>query len=97
MGIVSQSVTASLASQFGLPMTQGAYLVDLAPGGPAEHAGLKTGDVIVGFDGKAVTDSEQLGNLIHDRQPGDTVTVDYVTSQGQKRSVDVTLGTNPLP
>jgi serine protease Do len=97
LGVVTEDVTPGLAAQFGLPVNDGAYVVSTAPGGPAEKAGINSGDVIVSFDGTRVTGSEQLGTLIHKHQPGDQVQVQVVGSSGGQRTVDATLGVNPLP
>ncbi|MGE5459398.1 MAG: PDZ domain-containing protein, partial [Solirubrobacterales bacterium] len=83
--------------QFALPVTSGAYVVDLAPKGPAETAGIEAGDVVVTFDGKDVTDSDTLGSLIRTHAPGDRVPVVVVDPNGTRRTVTVTLGINPLP
>jgi len=96
LGVASQDVSASLAFQFNLPVSSGAYVVDVAPGGPAEKAGISQGDVIVAFDGKTVTGSQQLGELIHARKPGDRVQVVVATASG-KKTFTITLGVNPLP
>ncbi len=97
LGVVTQDVTPSLALQFSLPVKAGAYVVSLAPGGPADKAGMRSGDVIVGFDGHAVTGAEQLGTLIHARSPGATVSVQIVRQDGSRATIRATLGTNPLP
>jgi S1-C subfamily serine protease len=97
LGVVTQDVTEGLAYQFGLPVTQGAYVVDLAPSGPAEEAGMAMGDVIVGFDGQEVVDSDSLGEQIRAHEPGDRVEVEVVSQDGDRRVLDVTLGVNPVP
>jgi len=97
LGVVTEDVTPGLAAQFGLRVTDGAYVVSTAPGGPAEKAGLSSGEVIVTFDGTKVTGSEQLGALIHRHRPGDRVQMEAVGSSGEQRTLDVTLGVNPLP
>jgi serine protease Do len=97
LGVVSQDVTEGLSFQFELPVTAGAYLIDLAPRGPAESAGIEVGDVIVGFDGSEVSSSERLGELIRSHEPGDLVDVVIVGPDGERRTVSVTLGVNPLP
>ncbi|MDP9296251.1 MAG: trypsin-like peptidase domain-containing protein [Actinomycetota bacterium] len=97
LGVVTEDVTPGLAAQFGLPATKGAYVVSVAPGGPAEKAGISGGDVIVGFDGNSVPGSDQLGTLIRTHKPGDSVQVEVVSSSAGRRTVDVTLGVNPLP
>src|SRR5919197_916626 len=97
LGVSTGDVTQSAALQFNLPVDRGAYVVELAPGGPAEQSGIRVGDVIVGFDGQNVTSSDQLRTLIRDHSPGDRVSIVVVSSDGGRRTVEVTLGTNPLP
>lgn len=96
LGVVSQTVNESLALQFGLPVRQGAYVVDVASGGPADDAGIASGDVIVEFDGTKVTGADQLGTLIHQKEPGDSVEVVVARDSGTQTKT-ATLGTNPLP
>ena len=97
LGVSTQDVSQSLALQFNLPTTSGAYVVGLAPDGPAETSGLAIGDVIAQFDGHAVTSSESLGTLIREHQPGDSVKVVVVNEHGERTTFDVKLGVNPLP
>ena len=96
MGITSAAPTnPQVQFQFNPPVDHGAVIVDLVPGGPAESAGIAVGDTIVQFDGKDVTDPDQLGQLIRDHSPGDQVTVGVVHADGSAGQVTVTLGTNP--
>ncbi len=97
LGVVSQDVTQGLSFQFALPVNAGAYIIDLAPKGPAETAGIEVGDVVVTFDGKEVPDSDTLGALIRGHEPGDEVQVVVVGPGGERRTVSVTLGVNPSP
>jgi S1-C subfamily serine protease len=97
LGVTTQDVSPSLALQFGLPVQSGALVLDVVPGGPADKAGIRQGDVIVGLDGKDVTDSTALRELILSHRPGDRVPVSVVAQGGQKRTVTATLGVNPLP
>ncbi|MFP5347410.1 MAG: S1C family serine protease [Actinomycetes bacterium] len=62
----------------------------VTPDGPAARAGIKPGDVIVGFEGRPVTEPDQLIVAIRAQTPGDTVTLD-VRSGGEQRRVDVVL------
>jgi S1-C subfamily serine protease len=96
MGITSAPADdPQVRFQFNPPVNQGAVIVALVPAGPAADAGIVVGDVIVQFDGKTVTDSEQLGQLIREHKPGDQVTVGVVHGDGSNGEVTVTLGTNP--
>ncbi|MUL39832.1 PDZ domain-containing protein [Streptomonospora sp. PA3] len=61
------------------------------PGGPADQAGLRSGDVIIEFDGRAVSDHGTLVRLLERYKPGDRVEVVY-ERDGERRTTDVTLG-----
>ncbi|GAA4608097.1 trypsin-like peptidase domain-containing protein [Actinoallomurus liliacearum] len=62
----------------------------ITPGGPAEKAGLKAGDVITSFGGKPIGGADELIVAIRSKSPGDTVPVVY-TRAGQSRTVQLTL------
>jgi serine protease Do len=96
MGVLTQTLDSGLAAQFGLDVETGAWVQALTPGGPAEQAGFKQNDVIVSFDGKPVTSSDELGNAIAARSPGDQVTVEVVRGN-QRLELKPTLGVRPLP
>jgi S1-C subfamily serine protease len=97
LGVVTQDLGPSLAFQLNLPVSRGAYVVDTAPNGPAERAGVRSGDVIVGFGDTTVGDATQLGSLIRARSPGDRVKLELIRADGTKTTVTVTLGVSPNP
>ena len=97
LGVSSQTVTPALAVQLGLPVHSGAYVIATTGDGPAQHAGIGGGDVIVAIDGTTVTTADAVGSILAGLRPGQTVTVDLVSPSGVRRSVDVTLGARPLP
>jgi S1-C subfamily serine protease len=69
-------------------------LVRQVTGRPAVSGGLRTGDLITKFDGKAIASASDLGQAVLTRKPGDTVKV-VVQRNGDSRTVEVTLGTRP--
>jgi len=97
LGVSAQTVTPALAVQLGLPVQSGAYVIATTADGPAQHAGIKDGDVIVAIDGETVTTADDLASILAGLQPGQSVSVDLVSHTGGRRSVDVTLGARPLP
>lgn len=97
LGVTTTTVDAGVAAQFGLPVDRGAYVIDVAPGGPAQSAGIDPGDVIVAFDGEPIEGSEQLGELILAREPDDEVEIELVNDARGRFTASVTLGTRPLP
>ena len=97
LGVSTQTVTSDLAFQLGLKVDQGAYVLDTPGGAPAEAAGIKAGDVIVAIDGHDVTSGEDVGTILEGLQPGESVPVEIVDTDGTQRTVDVTLATRPAP
>lgn len=91
LGVRVADVDPSLAAQNGLAVDHGALIADVQPGGPADKAGLKAGDVIVQVDGKAVNNVQDLSDILLSKKPGDTVTVQYYRGT-QQQTVKVTLG-----
>ncbi len=67
----------------------GVAISRVTPGGPADRAGLKPGDTIVGVDGKPIKNGNELVNDIVERKPGSTVKLEYVTPEGKRQTVSV--------
>lgn len=88
LGITYREITASEARQFKLP--QGVLVVFLSQGGAAQKSGMKSGDVIVGFDGKEITTDDELISLIDTKKPGDVVKI-KVYRDGGYEEIDVTM------
>jgi putative serine protease PepD len=73
---------------------QGAVVEDVSSGTPAQKAGLRTGDVIVGIDGRTVAGAESLTGFVRQHASGDEVTL-TVVRDGRAFDVSVTLATKP--
>jgi putative serine protease PepD len=72
----------------------GAQVQQATAGGPAQRAGLETGDVVTRVDGDAVQDPDDVAAAIDDNQPGDEIDI-TVRRGGDERTVTVTLGRRP--
>jgi serine protease Do len=94
IGVQIQSVTQDLADSLGLKTTKGALVAQPAKGGPAELAGLKSGDVIVAVDGEKIEDARALSRKIAALGPGKSVDLGYLRN-GSEKSVKLKLGTLP--
>ena len=70
IGVVIQPITKELADGFGLSKAQGALVNSVEKGGPADKAGVEPGDVILRFDGKPVSSSEDLPRIVAATRPG---------------------------
>ena len=79
LGVNIQTITPELAAAMKLGETKGVLVADVIPGGPAEKAGIKRGDVIVAFEGKRVQDSHELPALVAATPVGKEVTVTVVS------------------
>ena len=91
MGITYIAVTdAQTAAQFNVN-AYGVYVVDVVQGGPADKAGLKTGDRIVSIDGTEIAQKDDLGTLMQQHTAGDTLSI-TVARNGQMQTVSLTLG-----
>jgi serine protease Do len=90
IGVVIQPITKELADGFGLPKAQGALVNQVEKGGPAEKAGIEAGDVILRFDGKVVTSSEDLPRIVGATKPGSQVTMQIWRNKAT-RDVRVTV------
>ena len=80
-------------------LSEGAIVAKVSPGGPADKAGIKKGNVILSVDGVQVDANHSLSSLIQDKKIGDTVTLS-VWSGGTSmdkapQDVKVTLGSTP--
>ncbi len=91
LGVSLETLTPQLRSQYNFVPTQGAVVLQVQSGSPAEVAGLQQGDVITSFDGKAVTSADQLASDIQGDHPGKSVTIGIYRGQSQE-TVTATLG-----
>ena len=71
--------------------TPGLKLTGIRPGSPADVGGLKAGDIIVEFAGKAVTDLYTYSEALYAQKPGDSVKIAYLRD-GKRLETTVTLG-----
>jgi len=92
LGVSLQPIDSDLAEAFGTSTTQGALVVDVVEGSPAEEAGLKQGDIITKMNGMSVKGPGQLRNDVVLLPPGTKVTL-TINRNGKTMSMPVTLGT----
>ncbi len=91
MGVHLMDLNRQLGDYFGVPKARGALITEVEEDSPAEQAGLKAGDVIVGVDDDKVYDSKDVTELIAEKEPGDKVEVAVVRDRAQ-RSFTVEVG-----
>jgi len=94
IGVVIQEVTKELAESFGLPKPAGALVNSVEKGGAADKAGIQTSDVILKFDNKEVTNSNELPRLVASTKPGSKVSV-QIWRKGEKKDLQIVVGETP--
>jgi serine protease Do len=95
IGVLIQPMTPELAKSFGLTgQPRGALVANVTPGSPAEHAGIKRGDIILDLNGAAITDSRDLSLKVSMMAPGTAVKL-KVFRDGHEQEIPVTLAELP--
>ena len=93
VGVTVQTVSAANAHALGASVDQGAYVVQVTPGGPAAEAGLREGDVIVSVDDDEVASADALILAIRSHEIGDDVVL-TVRRGSEEVSFEATLGSD---
>jgi S1-C subfamily serine protease len=83
LGVEIETLTPQLRSAYNFIPDQGAVVLEVEPGSPADVAGLQEGDVITSLDGKAITSADQLGTAIQADKPGQSVRIGLYRGQAQ--------------
>jgi serine protease Do len=90
LGVHIQRLTPEMAESLSVPANKGAVVVEVIKDGPAEKAGLRSGDVIVAFNGKTVNDEHELPQIVAGTKPGQNVNV-KVLREGKEIAIPVTV------
>lgn len=91
IGVMIQEVTKELAESFGLSENNGALVVTVEKGGPADKAGIKARDIILKFDEKDVAVSADLPRIVGNTKPGSTVPV-YLWRDDSFKTLEIKVG-----
>lgn len=96
LGVNYLTVTPDVAREYNLPVRSGAYINQnngaspVAPGSPAEKAGLKAGDIITKINDETVGTQGSLSSILGEYRPGDKVTLTYLRD-GKEQTVTLSL------
>ncbi len=94
LGVLIQQITPEIAEGMNLKELKGALVSDVTPGGPAEKAGIKRGDIIVEFNKHKIEKVAQLTGIVADTPP-DTQVQLRVMREGNEKDITVKLGELP--
>ncbi|MGA7103989.1 MAG: DegQ family serine endoprotease [Candidatus Deferrimicrobiaceae bacterium] len=90
LGVYIQRLTPDMAESLNIPGKKGALVADVTKDGPAEKAGIRSGDVVVSFDGKGVESEHDLPQIVASTTPGKKVEV-IVIRDGKEVKVPVSI------
>jgi serine protease Do len=91
LGVSVQNATANDAEYVGLPDIRGVLVQDFTNDSPARKAGIQSGDIIIGVDGKPVEYVGQLQQQVGFRKPGEKVKVEVARKGGVRKTYEVQL------
>jgi serine protease Do len=90
LGVFYREIDDQFAKEKGFTDLRGIYVDDVVEGGPAEAAGIRSGDVIIRLDNTTVNGKAELMELIGQKNPGDKVTV-VVSREGRETELALTM------
>lgn len=90
IGVSAETITPALAAGLELPRDSGVIITDVAPGDPADRAGLKIGDIVLSIDGKPIGSLPLFGYSFFTHNPGDHLKIEVQRGE-QKLSFDVLM------
>jgi serine protease Do len=93
LGVSVQDLTAQMAESFDF-VGKGALVADVHSNGPADHAGLRAGDIVLSFAGKPVESPAQFRNIIASIVPGSDAQLEVFRS-GELKTLDVKIASRP--
>jgi serine protease Do len=91
LGVYIQPIEPEMTEMLGLDDTKGALVSKVEPGSPADEAGIKSGDVIVSFDGKPIDKMNELPRQVASMAVGKKAPIE-VLRKGERKKLDVQLG-----
>lgn len=94
LGVLIQEVNKDLAESFGLDRPYGALVAQVVQDSPAEKAGIKTGDVIIKYEGEEIDFSSELPHLVGRTKVGEKVKL-TVVREGKEKVLNLTIGELP--
>jgi hypothetical protein len=85
IGVNLSDLTDQLREFFGVAGKEGVLISSVAKDSPADHAGLKAGDILIAIDGRKVSTSSQVQNIVHDLKVGDKANLTVVRNKNDMR------------
>ncbi|MCB1936872.1 MAG: trypsin-like peptidase domain-containing protein [Nitrosomonas sp.] len=94
LGITMQDITRQLAHALKLDSETGALIVSVQKNGPADHAGIKAGDIMIAIEDEPFDNSSELLNKVAALSPGDTISVTLIRNK-EEIKIGIKVGVRP--
>ena len=94
LGVMLQDIDRNLAESYNLPKPEGSLVTQVTPNSPAAKAGFKSGDVILKFNGSAISRTSDLLNYLNRTLPNQVIQL-QVLRDDKVRNISATLTTAP--
>jgi serine protease Do len=94
LGVKIQQVTPDIAESLGLKDANGAMIAGITDGGPADKAKIRSGDIVLKFDGQDVKEMHNLPRIVADAEVGKQVPV-VLWRDGKEVTVQTVLAERP--
>jgi serine protease Do len=95
IGVQISAIQPGAEQEFGLKSRAGAVVGSVEPGGAADKGGVRPGDVIIEYNGRPVTTTNELVKMVTATKPGTTVPLKVMRSEGgaaaRERTINVTV------
>jgi len=94
LGALIGPITPDIQASLGLSGRNGALVVQVTPGGPAEAGGLRDGDIVLSLNGQPVETNTDLTRRVGQADPGDTLRMEVLRG-GRRQTITVRSGARP--
>src|SRR5688572_28900996 len=94
IGVALQNIDESLATALNIERNRGELIRSVTPGGPAERAGIRQGDVVISVAGQPVTPDQTLAYLVSRQAIGARIPMELIRN-GQRQTVQVAIASRP--
>ena len=94
LGVMLQDIDRNLAESYNLPKPEGSLITQVTPNSPAAKSGLKSGDVILKYNGSAISRTSDLLNYLNRTLPNQVIQL-QVLRDDKVRNISATLTTAP--
>jgi len=97
IGVYLRDIDADRASALKLASVTGVEVARVEPGGPAERAGIKAGDILLSYNGESILGTQQLGRMVRETPVGRKVKIEYFREGKVSTVMATTAEVRPAP